>query len=400
MVLVHPAPDAFDDPIGREAEALIKEARRRRRRRWARRLLAGVVVLGVAAAVAAVIRAGGRSPARAGAAGSGALPNGPFATLRVAGALTVAPDGALYVTDILDNGVGGQRVLVRLHDGRFRVIAGTGTAGFSGDGGPAVRARLVSVSDLVFAPDGTLYLADGGRVRTIGRDGVIRTIAGDGRAPRRGQLIANGIAALSAPLGSTSTVPRWQGVLDNPLSIALAPATSQLYISTGSQILRLTDAGTLDTVRAVIPSGIVKGPLNSIGPIAIDAHGDIDVGSGDHGWSVWQVAPNGVAHDVGFARMLPGAYADLQHGPGSAIYASTAGTIARVGPHRLVPVAAFDEPLRGQAFPMTQFAFSPNGTIYADDVPGNGGFETHQQLRSLSDNHISLLWQENNAASR
>jgi len=58
-----------------------------------------------------------------------------------------------------------------------------------GDGGPAVRAELSSVSDLSFAPDGALYVADGGRVRVIGRNGVIRTIAGDGR---QSKAVANG----------------------------------------------------------------------------------------------------------------------------------------------------------------------------------------------------------------
>jgi hypothetical protein len=50
--------------------------------------------------------------------------------------------------------------------------------------------------------------------------------------------------------------------------------------------------------------------------------------------------------------------------------------------------------------PLTYFAVSPNGTIYADDIPGDEGFEAHQQLLSVSDRHIRLLWQEHDARPR
>jgi serine/threonine-protein kinase len=91
----------------------------------------------------------------------------------------------------------GDQILVRAPDGRFRIVAGTGEAGFSGDGGPAVRAELSSVSDLVIAPNGTLYVADAGRVRTIAPNGVIRTIVGNGQPAR---WVRNGTLALSAAL--------------------------------------------------------------------------------------------------------------------------------------------------------------------------------------------------------
>src|ERR1700726_2253782 len=75
--------------------------------------------------------------------------------LEVAGKLAVGPNGALYVAD-----VGGDRILARLPDGRFRVVAGNGRVGFSGDGGAAVDAELSGVSDLAFSPAGALYIAD------------------------------------------------------------------------------------------------------------------------------------------------------------------------------------------------------------------------------------------------
>ncbi len=99
-----------------------------------------------------------------------------MASLQVAGALAIGPTGPLYVADVARH-----RVLVRLPDGRFRVIAGTGIAGDTGNGGPALRAELSTVSALAFSPDGGLYVVDGGRVRVITPNGIIHTIAGDGR---------------------------------------------------------------------------------------------------------------------------------------------------------------------------------------------------------------------------
>lgn len=102
----------------------------------------------------------------------------------------------------------------------IRVVAGDGRAGLSGDGGPATKAALSYVSDITFGRGGDLYMADGGRVRVVNTAGIITTIAGDGISG----TVANGTAALSAPLISLS-------------SIAFSPS-GELYLATASQLLR------------------------------------------------------------------------------------------------------------------------------------------------------------------
>jgi RHS repeat-associated protein len=62
-------------------------------------------------------------------------------------------------------------------------FAGTGVAGFSGDGGPAVAARIgANIGSLRAGPDGTLYFTDvtNRRIRRVSPDGIITTIAGTG----------------------------------------------------------------------------------------------------------------------------------------------------------------------------------------------------------------------------
>ncbi len=79
-------------------------------------------------------------------------------------ALALAPGGDLYIADDIRN-----QVLERLPDGRFRVVAGNGTTGYSGDGGPATEAEIDDPGGMAVSSDGTLYFADSGndRVRAV-----------------------------------------------------------------------------------------------------------------------------------------------------------------------------------------------------------------------------------------
>jgi hypothetical protein len=73
-------------------------------------------------------------------------------------------------------------------DGTITTIAGTGEAGFSGDGGPATKARLNLPLAVAVDREGTLYIADGDnhRVRKVDKGGIIRTVAGLGKRATRG----------------------------------------------------------------------------------------------------------------------------------------------------------------------------------------------------------------------
>ncbi len=371
-----------------DEEALFREARRRQRRRWAvKSLIAALVLGGIVASVVLLTSSSHQARSIASQPGRDDMAAGSVVALKVAGSLAVASDGSLYLADI-----GSDRVLVRLANGRFRVVAGDGRVGFAGDGGPAVRAELSDVSDLAFAPNGELYIADGGRIRAINRDGVIQTVAGDGQGGAH-PTVVSGTPAVTAQLGSDRLIPDHT----TPLSIAFSPG-GRLYIATGSQILRLTAEGRLDVVHNVITSGPLHGqPLNSLGPIAIDSHGDIDVGGLTEGWSIWQVQPGGAAHEVAFARGSGGTIAVLQRNPNGGIYGEDGGALVRVGANQLTPVYHFDHRVHGQNFPVTFFAFAPDGTVYADDETPDGGVDEHQQLIKLIGRHVTLLWQQANS---
>jgi uncharacterized protein (TIGR03437 family) len=102
--------------------------------------------------------------------------------------------GNVYIADTLDNAV--RKVGT---DGSITTIAGFGTPGFSGDGGPAVRAALDHPRGVAVAPDGTIYIADTGnnRVRKVDFLGNISTVAADLSGPRGVAVDRAGVVYIS-----------------------------------------------------------------------------------------------------------------------------------------------------------------------------------------------------------
>ncbi len=91
--------------------------------------------------------------------------------------ISVNPDGEIFIAET-DN----HRIRRIDSDGRISTFAGTGSAGFAGEGTSAIEAMLSSPSAVAALPDGSLYIADtgNGRLRLVDRAGRISTTAGGG----------------------------------------------------------------------------------------------------------------------------------------------------------------------------------------------------------------------------
>jgi sugar lactone lactonase YvrE len=147
--------------------------------------------------------------------------------------------GNLYISD-RDNSV----IRKVTADGTITTIAGTGQAGYSGDGGAATAAELDGPIGIVVDAQGNVYIADSnnGRVRKIDTGGIITTIAGIGQT------------------GSTSEGgPGPETALADPEWLAL-DAASNLYISEtgGNRVWKIDASGTAAPIAAVEdPGGLV-----------------------------------------------------------------------------------------------------------------------------------------------
>ncbi len=104
--------------------------------------------------------------------------------------LMLDPGGNLYIAD------NGNNRIRKVANGVITTFAGNGTKGFSGDGGPAASAELTNVSGLQFDAAGNLYFTDGNRLRVILTSGIVETVAGTGTAGYSG----DGGSALDAEL--------------------------------------------------------------------------------------------------------------------------------------------------------------------------------------------------------
>ncbi|MFK8905631.1 RICIN domain-containing protein [Streptomyces sp. YS-3] len=107
-------------------------------------------------------------------------------------------NGTLYLSDFYNNRV--RRITT---DGRISTVAGTGQAAFKGDGGPAVSAQLNYPREVVVDSTGTLYIADTNnhRIRKVTADGTISTVAGTGTAGFAGDGGPATGARLNLPVG-------------------------------------------------------------------------------------------------------------------------------------------------------------------------------------------------------
>lgn len=140
----------------------------------------------------------------AGTGAAGYLGNGESssnAQLNYPSGVAVDNSGNVYIADT----VNGSIRKVDASTGNITTVAGTGTRGFSGDGGPATSAKLYNPWGVALDSAGNIYIADSGnyRIRKVDiNTGIINTIAGNGLSG----ITGNGAAAVNARLNFPQAV--------------------------------------------------------------------------------------------------------------------------------------------------------------------------------------------------
>jgi len=170
--------------------------------------------------------------------------------------------------------------------GTITTIAGIGAWGFSGDGGPAVAARLNSPGGLVVDSAGNLFIADrfNHRIRRVDPSGTITTIAGTGESGFSG----DGGPAVAAQLSRPSGV-----AVDNAGNLFIADRFNH-------RIRRVDPSGTITTIAGTGEGGFggdggpaAAAQLNSPNGVAVDSAGNLYIADiNNH--RIRRVHPSGV----------------------------------------------------------------------------------------------------------
>jgi uncharacterized protein (TIGR03437 family) len=265
--------------------------------------------------------------------------------------------GNLYLADSAQNRI---RKITRA--GVITTFAGTGIAGFSGDGGPAVSAQFNSPYGLVFDGMGNLFVADLGnaRLRMVAANGTVSTVAGGGSLPPGGsnEGSAATMVALAAPrnvaldglgvlyfsdftgqrvyrvaLGSSggaggalTTIagtgapglsgdngPANRAQLSYPAGLAFDHTGAMYIADSQNHLIRKVAGGIIFSVaRAVTPTGLAVDPFGTLYAA--------DPGAGE----LLTFPANGTAAAFAISAL------DLTFGPDGYLYASQGSTAIRV----------------------------------------------------------------------
>lgn len=177
--------------------------------------------------------------------------NGPGAAARLNAPRGLAVDGAgnLFIADTFNH-------VVRRLDAVNRTITtvvGSGTAGFSGDGGPPAAARLDSPAGVAVDAEGALLVADtaNNRIRRLPPGGtVLATLAGSGAAGFGGDGGPPAAAALNAPFGVAAGAGGAVFVADT--------ANNRIRQIAGGVITTLAGNGTPSYAGSGVPAGLAQ----------------------------------------------------------------------------------------------------------------------------------------------
>lgn len=283
-------------------------------------------------------------------AGSGeaGFADGPGAAARfdTPSALAIDAAGTLYVAD-----TGNHAIRCVAPDGRVTTLAGTGEPGLAD--GPGASARFNGPVGIALDPSGRLVVADtyNDRIRAIGPDGRVETMAG---GPRSGPLD-----------GQAHEV-----AFDTPAGVA-TDAAGVVYVADtgGDRVARLDRTGVVSTLP--LPPATAGAPGGLSRPLGLAASPDGHVYVSDRRGLIAEIAPDGTARVLtgsrpGFADG-PGAAARFRHpsgiawaGPGRLIVADTGNGLVRlVAAPWLVPVGPPASPRLAPGFDAEGFAWLP-----------------------------------------
>jgi uncharacterized protein (TIGR03437 family) len=220
---------------------------------------------------------------RAGFSGDG----GPAtaAQLSAPSGVAIASDGSLFISDYNND-----KIRKVSPSGIITTIAG-GTGGFAGDGGQALTARMNGPASLAFDGAGNLFVVDFSnfRIRKITPAGVITTVGGTGRVSASGE---GGLAT------ATDIYPYWMAVARDGTIYVGDDGDGRLNGT--KRVRRIATNGVITTVAGTGVSGYagdggpaVAAQLRSVSGVALDSNGNLFIADAEDA-KIRKVAPDGI----------------------------------------------------------------------------------------------------------
>ncbi|HXM41748.1 MAG TPA: hypothetical protein VN924_10870 [Bryobacteraceae bacterium] len=211
---------------------------------------------------------------------------GPATNAELNGPRGVTEDlfGNLYIAEFY-----GQRVRKVTPGGTITTFAGNGIQGFSGDGGPATSAELNGPYRVTVDLAGNVYIPDSSncRIRKVSPDGTITTIAGNG---------FQGYSGDGGPATSAS--------LTYPEAVAFDSAGNYYIADEGANVVRkVNPSGTITTAAGTGVSGYSGdgGPATSAtldGPVGVQVDSSDDLYISDQGNDVIRKVTSGAISTI------------------------------------------------------------------------------------------------------
>jgi uncharacterized protein (TIGR03437 family) len=208
---------------------------------------------------------------------------GPATSAQLSQPIGVAVDasGNIFIADVSNS-----RIRKVTPQGTITTVAGSSSAGFSGDGGPATLAQLNGASGVAVDALGNIFIGDdqNSRIRKVTPQGTITTVAGNGSRGFSG----DGGPATSAQLA--------------PVGVAV-DGSGNIFIADNGRIRKVTPQGTITTVAGRGSGGFGGdgGPATSAGlapvGVAVDASGNLLIADWGNN-RIRKVTPQGIITTV------------------------------------------------------------------------------------------------------
>jgi uncharacterized protein (TIGR03437 family) len=278
--------------------------------------------------------------------------------------VAVDRSGNVYISD-----AGDHRVRRVSPSGVIQTVAGTGTPGSQGDGGPGGQAQLNAPYGLAFDTTGNLFIADLGNalVRRLGLDGNLITVAGGGReVPSEANPVYAARAKLIQP--RDLAVDRY-----NNLFIADFGAHRVYKVTIDGTLSVVAGTGTPGTIIAPTPA--LQAPLSFPSALTIDSTGTLFIA--DSGNRRIRRLANGV-----LSTLLDNSSKEVELGTPTGLATDTSGRLYIAdGSSRITVLSAAGE-LSSLPFGGTSVAI---GNIFEVFVTGE------RQVKRFSGSQVEVL---------